>query len=160
MTFTPTRIGRCDACYHPQLGLEGDNLPLMVTTYDSGGGDVKEQQLCEACSDPEAPVFVELTTDQQIASLVAIGDLHVTGGVSLPISFFKADGTLRLPPWDYGGVPIDILKNSTEKTITFVVPVSCMNKMSDGHILQLFQLIEALRAAFERIVPPGWTVKS
>ncbi len=147
MSFTPTKLGHCDCCYHPNAD-RGD-IPLEVTTYDAGGGDMREQQLCEVC-----------TAQGQLDSITAIADMHTTGGVDLPGSFFAGDGTLRLPPWHFAGTTIDILKNNRDKTITIVIPVSCMRMMTNDQIVRLIGLTEALAAAFSRVVPEGWTVRA
>lgn len=170
MTFHATKHGRCDCCYQPQVGLEGDDLPLEVTTYDSGGGDMKEQQLCEACTamgEEEHEEHLRLErrrraqeTIDQIAKLTIIGDMHSVGGIDLPISFFKTDGTLKAPPWDFGGVQIGVLTDALNKTMTFVVPVSSLGRLTERQVGELSQLVEALRGACSQIVPAGWTVQT
>lgn len=181
MSFTPTITGRCDCCFAPG----GEMKPLMVSSYDAGGGDIREQQICEVCS--QVPhrfcsqcgieglitTYVEgessfelcarcissrMQRSAQISSLSVIAEMHTVGNTSLPISFFAGDGTLRPPPWEYMGTTIDILKKPEAKTLTIVIPVLDMLKLSPEQARELTVLAAALRETFSQIVPETWRV--
>jgi hypothetical protein len=165
MTFKATKIGRCDCCFHPDAN--NVNRPLEVTRYDAGGGDMQEQQLCADCTGRFLGVVVgtgDILADEaatradQIVSLSAIGDMHTIGNVSLPIAFFKSDGSLRSPPWEYLGLTID-LAAPRARTLLIVVPLSALARpLNEKQTEELLAMSAALREAFQRIVPEGWTV--
>lgn len=146
-------IGKCDRCWSPGL----PETEVYTSTYDAGGGDMKQQQLCEPCGGITAALG-------DVAGHLAILGLGTTtddkSGANLPASFFGADGSLMPPPWTYGAARISVHMEPALKQASIVVPVSCIATLSLAEMNKLVELTSVLAALFARVAPAGWMVLS
>lgn len=62
------------------------------------------------------------------------------------------------PPWVVAGITIDLIKDSANKTLTIAVAPGCFAKSHGDAIRQVLEFVEATRARFAAVVPPGWRV--